>query len=72
MKFRLRSKVSDFDGVARCSAVTFTVNGNVYVAAGGMTFFIMAGKSYISRMCRRYRETILFRTGVPRGRQACM
>ena len=33
------SKVSDFDGVARCSAVTFTVNGNVYVAAGGMTFF---------------------------------
>lgn len=28
-------KVSDFDGVARCSAVTFTVNGKVYVAAGG-------------------------------------
>lgn len=28
-------KVSDFDGVARCSAVTFTVDGKVYVAAGG-------------------------------------
>ena len=28
-------KVSDFDGVARCSAVTFTVDGTVYVAAGG-------------------------------------
>ena len=28
-------KVSDFDGVARCSAVTFTVGGKVYVAAGG-------------------------------------
>lgn len=28
-------KVSDFDGVARCSAVTFTVNGAVYVATGG-------------------------------------
>ena len=28
-------KVSDFDGVARCSAVTFTVNNTVYVAAGG-------------------------------------
>lgn len=28
-------KVSDFDGVARCSAVTFTVDGEVYVATGG-------------------------------------
>ena len=28
-------KVSDFDGVARCSAVTFTVDDKVYVAAGG-------------------------------------
>ena len=28
-------KVSDFDGVARCSAVTFTVDGDVYVATGG-------------------------------------
>ena len=28
-------KVSDFDGVARCSAVTFTVDGVVYVATGG-------------------------------------
>lgn len=28
-------KVSDFDGVARCSAVTFTVGGKVYVAAEG-------------------------------------
>ena len=28
-------KVSDFDGVARCSAVTFTVDGTVYIATGG-------------------------------------
>ena len=28
-------KVSDFDGVARCSAVTFSVDGTVFVAAGG-------------------------------------
>ena len=28
-------KVSDFDGVARCAAVTFTTGGKVYVAAGG-------------------------------------
>lgn len=28
-------KVSDFDGVARCSAVTFTIGDKVYVATGG-------------------------------------
>lgn len=28
-------KVSDFDGVARCAAVTFSVNGTVYIATGG-------------------------------------
>lgn len=28
-------KVSDFDGVSRCSAVTFTAGGQVYVATGG-------------------------------------
>lgn len=28
-------KVSDFDGVARCSAVTFSVGGTVYVSSGG-------------------------------------
>lgn len=28
-------KVSDFDGVARCAAVTFTIDGKVYLATGG-------------------------------------
>ncbi len=28
-------KVSDFDGVARCSAVVFNIDGTVYVATGG-------------------------------------
>ena len=28
-------KISDFEGVARCSAVAFTVNGTAYIATGG-------------------------------------
>lgn len=29
-------KISDFEGVARCSAVAFTVNGTAYIATGVM------------------------------------
>ena len=48
-------KVSDFDGVARCSAVTFTVDGTVYIATGGY-----GGYKYRLRrrqdVCRRIRD----------------
>ena len=44
-------KVSDFDGVARCSAVTFTVDNTVYVAAGGY-----GGYKYRLKDLWRYNE----------------
>ena len=48
-------KVSDFDGVSRCSAVTFTAGGQVYVATGGYggskrmgaSAFVIDGTAYV-------------------------